>query len=74
MAIYQNIQPVRLTTIQCMENGLYMVKGPVVLKGDKGEPITTMAVMSLCRCGGSKSKPFCDGRHSRIGFRSSGQA
>ena len=53
-----------------------MVKGPVVLKGDKGEPITTMAVMSLCRCGGSKSKPFCDGTHSRIGFRSnkSGQA
>jgi CDGSH-type Zn-finger protein len=47
-----------------------MVKGPVVLKGDKGEPIATMAVMSLCRCGGSKSKPFCDGTHSRIGFRS----
>jgi CDGSH-type Zn-finger protein len=64
------------TTIQCVENGPYMVKGPVVLKGDKGEPITTTLVMSLCRCGGSKSKPFCDGTHSRIGFRSnqSGQA
>ena len=64
------------TTIQCVENGPYMVRGPVLLKGDKGEPITTMAVMSLCRCGGSKSKPFCDGTHSRIGFRSnkSGQA
>ena len=64
------------TTIQCVENGPYMVKGPVVLKGDKGEPITATAVMSLCRCGGSKSKPFCDGTHSRIGFRSnkSGQA
>ena len=64
------------TTIQCVENGPYMVKGTVVLKGDKGEPITTTSVMSLCRCGGSKSKPFCDGTHSRIGFRSnkSGQA
>jgi CDGSH-type Zn-finger protein len=58
------------TTIQCVENGPYMVKGPVVLKGDRGEPIETMAVMALCRCGGSKSKPFCDGTHSRIGFRS----
>jgi len=58
------------TTIQCVENGPYMVKGPVVLKGDKGESIATMVVMSLCRCGGSKSKPFCDGTHSRIGFRS----
>ena len=64
------------TTIQCVENGPYMIKGPVVLKGDKGEPITTMVVMSLCRCGGSKSKPFCDGTHSRIGFQSNkgGQA
>ena len=63
-------------TIQCVENGPYMVKGPVALKGEKGESIPTMVVMSLCRCGGSKSKPFCDGTHSRIGFRSdkSGQA
>jgi CDGSH-type Zn-finger protein len=58
------------TTIQCVENGPYMVKGPVVFKGDKGEPIETMVVMSLCRCGGSKSKPFCDGTHSQIGFQS----
>ena len=58
------------TTIQCVENGPYMVRGPVALKGERGEPIETTVVMSLCRCGSSKSKPFCDGSHSRIGFRS----
>ena len=58
------------TTIQCVENGPYMVRGPVALKGERGEPIETTVVMSLCRCGSSKNKPFCDGSHSRIGFHS----
>ncbi len=55
-------------TIQCSENGPYIVRNLESLKNSKGETLLTKPVIALCRCGGSANKPFCDGTHAKKGF------
>jgi CDGSH-type Zn-finger protein len=40
------------------------------LKNSREEPISKIVSVALCRCGGSKDKPFCDGTHRSLGFSS----
>src|SRR6266446_1666568 len=60
--------------IACLSNGPYyllndMQASPVPkLVRASGEPCATVRGVALCRCGGSKNKPFCDGTHSTNGF------
>lgn len=54
--------------ITIKRNGPYVVTGITVFTNSKGEPIATKEVMSLCRCGQSQTKPFCDGTHRENGF------
>jgi CDGSH-type Zn-finger protein/uncharacterized Fe-S cluster protein YjdI len=58
--------PVNLAAIR--EAGPYAVRGDLRLNG---EPIGFRA--TLCRCGASKNKPFCDGSHHDAGFTASGE-
>jgi CDGSH-type Zn-finger protein len=57
-------------TITAKPKGPYRVEGPITLINDDGTEIdlTGKPAISLCRCGASTNKPFCDGTHSRIGF------
>jgi len=51
------------------------VRGPVsILDADGPEHRRERDVVALCRCGGSTTKPFCDGTHSRIGFAAAERA
>ncbi len=55
--------------ITITENGPYRVKGPIELVDPAGNRFETIGEqVFLCRCGGSTTKPFCDGTHSKIGF------
>jgi CDGSH-type Zn-finger protein len=60
-----------------------MNNGPIRLEGDDLQILDPMGVayglggrtgVSLCRCGHSSNKPFCDGSHSHHGFQDAPQA
>ena len=50
------------------KNGPLLVKNLKLFTNSRGERIETKRSMALCRCGTSKTKPFCDGTHVRLGF------
>jgi len=63
--------------IKARENGPYKITGLITVVdadgnsydlGEDGRPV------ALCRCGGSTTKPFCDGTHSKIGFEAAERA
>lgn len=65
--------------ITVRNNGPFRVEaepGTIEMFDANGNPFDLSAkikegktAFSLCRCGGSVSKPFCDGTHSKIGFQ-----
>ena len=62
-------------TITVRKDGPYRVEGELTLLDADGNQIPVPGPrFSLCRCGASSRKPFCDGTHSKIGFRGAEQA
>lgn len=58
-------------TIQPAQNGPYLVKGATtVVRNADGKAFEAKGSCALCRCGGSRNKPFCDGTHASNGFKS----
>jgi len=59
------------TTITVNPNGPLRVSGNFVIKDPQGKDfdLSGRTMISLCRCGMSANKPFCDGSHGR-GFQS----
>ncbi len=54
--------------ISVLNGGPYRVEGAVPLLDHEGGEIEAPPAYSLCRCGGSENKPFCDGAHKSNNF------
>lgn len=81
-------QPSAAPQIIVRPNGPYLVSGGVpvsrrrVVSSELDEPLAwqtgerfeSKPMVALCRCGGSASKPFCDGTHAHNGFDGTEQA
>lgn len=60
------------TKILVRNNGPLRIEGDFVILDASEKPfgLAGRNVVSLCRCGHSEKKPFCDGSHGRVGFES----
>ena len=58
-------------TIQAKRNGPLFVRGRVKLLAEDGRVVRDDTRIALCRCGHSANKPFCDGSHRKVRFRTS---
>lgn len=58
--------PLRVTV---SADGPLAAKGPMTVRSADGRVTLSGGAASLCRCGNSRNKPFCDGSHLRVGFK-----
>ena len=58
--------------IEPQRNGPLVVTGNLEICSGTGRTIDRVTRARLCRCGGSRNKPFCDNTHLKIGFEADG--
>ena len=63
----QRAGPVHITPLP---NGHLLVEVNLEVVTGNGRTILRTRKAAFCRCGASANKPFCDGSHARVGFRS----
>ncbi|MHB1514789.1 MAG: CDGSH iron-sulfur domain-containing protein [Acidiferrobacteraceae bacterium] len=59
--------PLRITAIP---DGPLKVEGPLEVRSATGRTVIRSEQLFFCRCGASANKPFCDGSHKKLGFKS----
>jgi CDGSH-type Zn-finger protein/uncharacterized Fe-S cluster protein YjdI len=70
--LLEHDQPVHLenpVSVKIMTDGPIVIKGNFTLLSSGNRKEITESLVSICRCGESDHKPFCDGRHRKTGFK-----
>lgn len=64
------------TKIIALNNGPLRIEGDFAILDAQGREfgLAGRTALSLCRCGQSQNKPFCDGSHGQVGFQSQVEA
>jgi CDGSH-type Zn-finger protein/uncharacterized Fe-S cluster protein YjdI len=57
-------------SVDPLTDGPLQVRGNMEIISGTGRVVARVESARLCRCGASGNKPFCDGSHARVGFRS----
>lgn len=58
----------RQAKIRVMKDGPIVVEGQYSVIGSDDQELKPTVMTSFCRCGSSRSMPYCDGTHRKIGF------
>jgi uncharacterized Fe-S cluster protein YjdI len=59
------------TIVEAAQDGPLLVYGNITIKEANGQEVKKNKVTAFCRCGASGNKPFCDGTHRKINFKTS---
>ena len=54
---------------EVMPDGPLLVYGNITVKAADGSETHKTKTTAFCRCGASANKPYCDGMHTKIGFK-----
>jgi len=69
------VPPVQKALITPYRDGPLLVRGPFAMVDQDGREIELgRETVALCRCGRSRSKPFCDGTHKLVGWTAASEA
>ena len=64
-----SVEPAFEPSIGVIRDGPLWVRGGISVESADGFTYEIRNRVTLCRCGHSSNKPFCDGSHSDVGFR-----